>query len=99
MRALLRLRNPYLRDGPGAVYLHGCILRETLDDFRAQIITWDELLDEVDIKIGSTNNLTRQQGEYRACEEDYVLFSWDFWITQRRRLVGKFFFLLTCIVD
>ncbi|KAJ6578138.1 hypothetical protein B0H19DRAFT_1062675 [Mycena capillaripes] len=90
MRALLRLGNPFLRDkrGRGFVYMHGRILCDALEDYWADSMTWDELLDLVEIKVGSTNDLARRGREYRACEEDYVLFSWSFFVAPRRMLLA-----------
>ncbi|KAJ6521856.1 hypothetical protein B0H19DRAFT_1277589 [Mycena capillaripes] len=91
MRALLRLGNPFLRDkrGRGFVYMHGRILCDALEDYWADSMTWYELLDLVEIKVGSTNDLARRGREYRACEEDYVLFSWSFFVAPRRMLLER----------
>ncbi|KAJ6549005.1 hypothetical protein B0H19DRAFT_1265777 [Mycena capillaripes] len=64
-------------------------LCDTLEDYWADSMTWDELLDLVEIKVGSTNDLARRGREYRACEEDYVLFSWSFFVAPRRMLLER----------
>ncbi|KAJ6560212.1 hypothetical protein B0H19DRAFT_1069890 [Mycena capillaripes] len=91
MRALLRLGNPFLQDrrGRGFVYMHGRVLCDALEDYCADNLTWDELLDLVEIKVGSTNDLVRRVREYRACEEDYILFSWSFFVAPRRMLLAS----------
>ncbi|KAJ7131488.1 hypothetical protein C8R43DRAFT_1133718 [Mycena crocata] len=51
----------------GVLYVNGRVDDQTRDDYNNGIISLEELLDRIDVKVGHTKAIRRRMGEYRRC--------------------------------
>jgi hypothetical protein len=91
MWALLILQPRYKDDGPGGLYVVTRIDDESLDDYDTGAITLDELLDDLEVKLGHSKCIPRRQRQYVVCDNGQTHVWHCYYEAPRRKLAGAFF--------
>ncbi|KAJ7035468.1 hypothetical protein C8F04DRAFT_1182370 [Mycena alexandri] len=90
-QSIINLPNPYVRDGPGLVYIVRRVRKRIYDLRRAGRISRTTYLRQMQIKAGHTNRFSRRRSQYKRCNSSHViLWSCHFYTYERM--------LLECLV-
>lgn len=87
--ALIHGSNPYQLDSAGFVYTHARVPTVLWDAFLDGHVTWDDVVAEMEVKAGHTNDLERRMREYRECMPEYTFLWHCAYATAQRMLLGS----------
>ncbi|KAJ7027830.1 hypothetical protein C8F04DRAFT_1189225 [Mycena alexandri] len=78
----------YAKDGPGALYVTAVAANCAWQNFFSGLITADEFLAELRVKVGHAHNLPVRRGKYRRCDVGQTHF-WLYCFYPKKRIVAE----------
>ncbi|KAJ7028745.1 hypothetical protein C8F04DRAFT_1265701 [Mycena alexandri] len=75
----------WIRDGPGALYVTAVAANRAWQNFLSGLITADEFLAELRVKVGHAHNLPVRRGKYRRCDVGQTHF-WLYCFYPKKRI-------------
>ncbi|KAJ7738604.1 hypothetical protein B0H16DRAFT_94127 [Mycena metata] len=85
---LTEFRDSYAEDGPGAIYVTAVAANDTWNNFCSGLLTADDFLAELRVKVGHTKDLPVRQRRYRKCDVGRRHF-WLFCFYPKQRILAE----------
>ncbi|KAJ7752482.1 hypothetical protein DFH07DRAFT_959398 [Mycena maculata] len=79
-----RAAQPFAREGPGSCYNVACVKSTDIELYQGGGLTGAEFLARLVWKVGHTNDIERQQGEYGRCDKGQTHIWVCHWVVARR---------------
>ncbi|KAJ7751039.1 hypothetical protein B0H16DRAFT_837135 [Mycena metata] len=85
---LTEFRDSYAEDGPGAIYVTAVAANDTWNNFCSGLLTADDFLAELRVKVGHTKDLPVRQRRYQKCDVGRRHF-WLFCFYPKQRILAE----------
>ncbi|KAJ7738572.1 hypothetical protein B0H16DRAFT_1729803 [Mycena metata] len=86
--------DPYVKEGPGALYVVALAANDTVEQYRCGLITAHDFLAQLRVKVGHAHNLPVRRRRYRKCDVGQTHFWLYCFHPEKRIAAGKFFYLI-----
>ncbi|KAJ7751084.1 hypothetical protein B0H16DRAFT_839281 [Mycena metata] len=80
--------DPYVKEGPGALYVVALAANDTVEQYRCGLITAHDFLAQLRVKVGHAHNLPVRRRKYRKCDVGQTHF-WLYCFYPEKRDRGR----------